>query len=539
MQSYARGPSAPPLLERTIGQVLAESAAANPGGDALISRHQGLRLSYANLREQAEATARGLWGLGIRPGDRVGMWAANCAEWIYLQAATALTGAVLVNVNPAYRSHELAFVLRQSRMKALFLHEKDGRANYLEILGEARHSQDLPLEHVVLLGTGAWDRMLAGGRPYDALPPDPRAVVNIQYTSGTTGSPKGVLLSHHNLLNNAFLIGNAMRVSRADRLCCPVPMYHCFGCVMSSLLCLVYAIPIVFPAPQFQPRATLEAIEAERCTMIYGVPTMFIAELEHPEFARFDLSSLRTGIMAGAPCPIEIMRRVVEDMHCRQMTIAYGQTESSPVIIMSDTEDNLEVRVSTVGRALPHTEVAIVDPQTGQVVETGQCGELRTRGYLVMQGYDGEAEASARAVDREGWLRTGDLAVMRPDGCFHITGRLKDMIIRGGENIYPREIEEFLHLHPKIADVHVVGVPDARLGETVLAWVRLKSGESMTEEELRAHCRGRIAHFKIPQYVRFVDSFPMTVTGKIQKFRIREMEIQARGLEGAAGIRTA
>ena len=538
MQSYARGPALP-LLDKTIGQALADSVARNPAGDALVSRHQGIRLSYKDLQEKARRTARGLWGLGIRPGDRVGMWACNCVEWVYLQLATALTGAVLVNVNPAYRSHELRFVLRKSGMKAIFLNGQDSRAQYLDILNEARRDAELALEHIVLLGTREWDAMLAGGKDTPEPPTAPDNVVNIQYTSGTTGSPKGVLLTHRNLLNNAYVMGRAMRVTAGDRLCSPVPLYHCFGCVMSSLLAVVHGITLVLPAAQFDPLATLTAIDADRCTMIYGVPTMFIAELEHPDFSKYDMSSLRTGIMAGAPCPVEVMRRVVTEMHCGGICVAYGQTESSPGITMSDVEDDLELRVATIGRALPETEVKIVAPGTDEIVETGERGELCTRGYLVMKGYDQEPEATARAVDAEGWLHTGDLAVMREDGYFHIAGRLTEMIIRGGENIYPREVEEFLHDHPKIADVYVVGLPDVKLGEAVLAWVRVKAGERMDEEELREYCRGKIAHFKIPQYVRFVDQFPMTVTGKVQKFRIREQEIVARGLEQAAEIRTA
>ena len=538
MQSYARGPSIP-LLEKTIGQALADSAARVPSALALVSRHQGLRLTFTQLEAEAERVARGLWGLGIRPGDRVGVWACNCAEWIYLQLATAMIGTVLVNVNPAYRSQELRFVLRKSGMKAIFLHERDARANYSEILEEARRDIELPLEHVVLLGAESWSRMLEAGRPYDPPAIAPDDVVNIQYTSGTTGSPKGVLLTHRNLVNNAFVVGEALRITDVDRLCAPVPMYHCFGCVMSSLACVVFGIALVMPAPQFDALATLQAIDAERCTILYGVPTMFIAELEHADFRKYDTTSLRTGIMAGAPCPIEVMKRVATDMHCAQALVAYGQTESSPAITASSVDDPLELRVSTVGRVLPNTEVKIVAPWNNQTVATGERGELCTRGYLVMRGYDGEPEATARTVDSEGWLHTGDLAVMREDGCFHITGRLKEMIIRGGENIYPREIEEFLHSHPKIADVYVVGLPDEKLGETVLAWVKLKSGESMTEDELREHCRGKIAHFKIPQYVRFVDAFPMTVTGKVQKFRIREMEVAERGLEKASTIRMA
>jgi fatty-acyl-CoA synthase len=538
VKSYARGPALP-LLEKTIGQVLSDAVNCNSSGDALISRHQGLRLSYSELQEKAVQTARGLWGLGIRPGDRVGVWACNCAEWVYLQFATALTGAVLVNVNPAYRSHELQFVLRKSGMKAIFLHERDARVHYLDVLKEARKNQDLALAHIVLLGDESWDRMLAGGLEVPPLSIAPDDVVNIQYTSGTTGSPKGVLLTHRNLVNNAYVVGRGMKVTPSDRLCSPVPLYHCFGCVMSSLLAVVHGIALVMPNAQFDALATLQAIAEERCTLIYGVPTMFIAELEHPDFARYDLTSLRSGIMAGAPCPVEIMKRVISDMHCSGMTVAYGQTESSPAITGSGVDDNLEHRVSTIGRVLPETEAKIVAPWNNEILEIGERGELCTRGYLVMKGYDQEPEATARAIDADGWLHTGDLAVMREDGYFHIAGRLKEMIIRGGENIYPREIEEFLHHHPKIADVYIVGLPDARLGEAILAWIRLKAGETMHDEEVREYCRGRIAHFKIPQYIRFVDAFPMTVTGKVQKFRIREQEIEALGLHEAATIRTA
>ena len=538
MKSYARGPALP-LLEKTIGQVLADAVRRNPSGDALVARHQGLRVSYRQLQENAERTARGLWGMGIRPGDRVGIWACNCVEWVYLQVATALTGSVLVNVNPAYRAHELRYVLRKSGMKAIFLHERDARVGYLDILNEARKGQDLALENVVLIGTDGWRAMWRHGVDVPRRTESPNDEVNIQYTSGTTGSPKGVLLTHRNLVNNAYVVGREMMVAHTDRLCSPVPLYHCFGCVMSSLLAMVHGIALVMPAAQFDPLATLQAIDAERCTLIYGVPTMFIAELEHPDFRKYSMSTLRSGIMAGAPCPVEVMKRVVSEMNCVGMTVAYGQTESSPAITMSAADDSLEYRVATIGRVLPETEVKIVAPWNDEILDTGERGELCTRGYLVMKGYDQEPEATTRAIDAEGWLRTGDLAVMREDGYFHIAGRLKEMIIRGGENIYPREIEEFLHQHPKIADVYVVGLPDARLGEAVLAWIKPKAGESMTEGEVRDYCRGQIAHFKIPEYIRFVDAFPMTVTGKVQKFRIRDQEIEARGLQTAAEIKTA
>ena len=538
MLSYARGRHLP-LLEKTIGVALEDAALRNPAGEAIVSRHQGLRLSYQDLRDQVERTTRGLWGLGIRPGDRVGMWASSCAEWVYLQVATTRIGAVLVNVNPAYRSHELRYVLRKSRMKVIFLHERDARVNYLEVLDEARRDQDLALAHAILLGQDSWTRMIRSS----AEPPSHDAnvddVVNIQYTSGTTGSPKGVLLTHRNLVNNAYLCGRTLRVTERDRLCLTVPLYHCFGCVMGSLACIVHRMTLVLPAAQFDALAVLEAVQAEHCTVLYGVPTMFIAELEYPRFREFDLTSLRTGIMAGSPCPVDVMRRVVAEMHCPEITIGYGQTESSPLITMSEVDDDLETRVSTVGRAAAETEVKIVAPGSGATLEIGERGELCTRGYLVMKAYDGEPEATARAVDPEGWLHTGDLATMRPDGAFHIAGRIKEMIIRGGENIYPREIEEFLHGHPKIADVYVVGLPDERLGETLLAWIKLKAGENASDDEIRDFCRGRIAHFKVPQYIRFVESFPMTVTGKIQKFRIREQEIEARGLKHAASIQTA
>jgi fatty-acyl-CoA synthase len=536
--SYAAGAAAP-LLDKTISEVFADTAARFPDRDALIVRHQGVRLAWRELQAEAERTARGLAGLGLRPGDRVGIWASNCLEWILLQLAAARTGTVLVNVNPAYRSHELRFVLKKSRIRALFLHEADSRADYRAILAESRNGEALPLEHVVWIGTPSWQAMIAGGASFPPNPATPDDVANIQYTSGTTGSPKGVLLTHRNLVNNGLCIGLGLKAGPGDRICAPVPLYHCFGSVIGAMVCYVSGAALVLPSAQFDPLATLEAVHHERATAIYGVPTMFIAELEHPEFHRFDLTSLRTGVMAGAPCPIEVMKRVVGDMHCRELTICYGQTEASPVITMSRADDPLELRVATVGRAMPTVEVKIASTGTGEAVPIGQQGELCTRGFLVMKGYDAEPEATARAIDPEGWLHTGDLAVMRPDGYFSFRGRATDTIIRGGENIYPREVEEFLHMHPKIADVYVVGLPDARLGETVLAWVQLKNGVEATEAEIRDFCRGKIAYFKIPQYIRFVDGFPMTVSKKVQKFLIREQEIRERGLENVARIQTA
>lgn len=538
MQSYAAGPAIP-LIEETIGDLFERTVAANPHKEAIVSRHQGLRLTYSELRCEVDRVAAGLWGLGIRPGDRVGMWASSCVEWVYLQVATAKIGAVLVNVNPAYRAHDLAYILERSEMKAIFLYEEDARVNYAEVLKEAcldgRHS----LRSSVLLGSGQWQAMLDAAADPAPGPLDRNDVVNIQYTSGTTGSPKGVLLTHRNLLNNAYLVGNGLRWTSADSLCLPVPLYHCFGCVLGSLQSLVFGATLVLPSGQFDPLAVLRAIHEERCTTVYGVPTMFIAELNHPDFANFETSSLRTGIMAGSPCPVELMKRVVSEMHCKEMTIAYGQTEASPAITQSMSDDPLDVRTSTVGRALPCTEVKVIDPASGEIVDAGTQGELLTRGYLVMKGYDRDPENTARTVDEDGWLHTGDLATMRTDGNFRITGRAKEMIIRGGENIYPREIEEYLHRHPKVADVYVVGVPDERLGEQVLAWIKVHEDESLDEEGVKDFCRERIAHFKIPKYIRFVDEFPMTVTGKVQKFVIREREIELRGLREAASVETA
>ncbi len=524
--SYVRGPDAP-VLEKTIGEALADTAARFPQRDGLIVRHQNVRLSWREFDREVDRTARGLAGLGLQPRDRVGIWSSNCLEWVLLQMACARAGFILVNVNPAYRSHDLGFVLKKSRMRALFLWEKDARADYRAILEEARAGQDLALEHVIWLGADSWLRMLDNGRELPSQPILPNDPVNIQYTSGTTGAPKGVLLTHRNLVNNASLAGAWLGLTEQDRVCNPCPLYHCAGCVVCGLTAMLRGAAVILPSAQFDARAVLEAIDAERATIIGGVPTMFIAQLEHPEFSRFDLRSLRGAWMGGAPCPAELLRRVKEHMHC-EVAVLYGQTESSPLITMSSPDDGFEQRTSTVGCALPNTEVRIVSPGTGETLPVGQQGEICTRGYLVMPGYDGEAEATGRAIDSDGWLHTGDLAVMRPDLHFQITGRAKEMIIRGGENVYPREIEEFLYRHPKIADVYVVGLPDRKLGEVVLAWIRLAAGESATEEEIREFCRGRIAHFKIPQYIRFVDSFPMTVTGKVQKYRIREIELEER-----------
>jgi fatty-acyl-CoA synthase len=536
--SYARGPEAP-LLEETLYTAFARTAERFPANDALIVPHQNIELTFAGLAAEVDRVAGALQAAGLEPGDRFGVWATNCAEWIYLQIAAARTGLVLVNVNPAYRAHELGYVLKRSGIKAIFLHERDRRSEYAAILEEARSAQPgIALKQAIYLATKSWDDFAARSQPPREIAVNPHDVTNIQYTSGTTGSPKGVLLTHHNLGNNGWLIAHALKITERDRICVPVPMYHCFGCVIGTVPMLTAGAAMILPAPAFDALATMHAIERYRATAIYGVPTMFIAELDHPEFSRFDFSSLRTGVMAGAPCPIEVMKRVVSQMHCPQMSVMYGQTETSPVITGSNVDDPLEMRVATVGRPLPNTEVKIVG-LLGETLPIGEQGELCARGYMVMKGYDGDTAATARAVDGEGWLRTGDLATMRPDGCFRITGRAKDLIIRGGENIYPREVEEFLYTHPKVGDVQVVGLPDAKLGETVAAWIRLKPGESATEGEIREYCCGKIAHFKIPQYIRLVDEFPMTVTGKIQKYRIREIEIERRGLQQAAKIETA
>jgi len=537
MLSYSKGPQRP-LFEGTIFDALQQTTERHPNHTALISRHQNARLTFSALFERVERTARGLAGLGLRKDDRVGVWATNCVEWVLLQLAATRIGAVVVNVNPAYRAYELAYVLKKSQMRAIFLFEKDRRSNYGEILAEARAGQSLELRHAIYLESDQWEAVLRNGKE---LPAGCQArsgdVTNIQYTSGTTGSPKGVLLTHSNLMNNAGVIQEGMKITERDRICVPVPLYHCFGCVAGSLVSVLTGATMILPAPTFEPLATMEAIEAERATTIYGVPTMFIAQLDHPDFARFDFHSLRTGVMAGAPCPIEVMKRVVNEMHCPEMTIMYGQTESSPVISMSGVDDSLERRVATVGKACANTEIKIVRPESGDPVDVGEQGELCTRGYLVMKGYDQEPEATAHAIDRDGWLHTGDLATMRTDEYVRVTGRAKDLIIRGGENVYPREVEEFLYTHPKVADVQVVGLPDIKLGEVVAAWIRLK--EPATEEEIRQFCSGKIAHFKIPQYIRFVEEFPLTVTGKVQKFKIRQQEIKMRGLEQAAEIETA
>jgi fatty-acyl-CoA synthase len=549
--SYVHGASEIPLLGETIGRNLDRTVARFPDRDAVISVHQGIRLTYAQFLAAVEEIARGLLALGVEPGDRVGIWSPNNAEWVTLQYATAKAGAIMVNVNPAYRTSELAYALGQSRVSTLVLAPRFRQADYLDMLD--RVAGELPaLNRRVVLGTdtpaGAmgWDQLReAGDRvPADRLREreallqfdDP---INIQYTSGTTGFPKGATLSHHNILNNGFFIGEGCRYTDADRVCIPVPLYHCFGMVLGNLACTTHGATMVYPAEAFDPEATLAAVQSERCTALYGVPTMFIAELEHPRFHEFDYSSLRTGIMAGSPCPVEVMKKVQADMHMAEVTICYGMTETSPVSFQSGTDDPVDKRVSTVGRVHPHVEVKVVDPDSGRVVPRGIPGELCTRGYVVMLGYWDNEEATGEAIDRAGWMHTGDLATLDEDGYANVVGRIKDMVIRGGENVYPREVEEFLYQHPAVGDVQVVGVPDERYGEELCAWVRLREGQAVSGEELREWCRGKIATFKIPRYWRFVDEFPMTVTGKVQKFKMREASIAELGLEAAADARTA
>jgi fatty-acyl-CoA synthase len=549
--SYTHGASPVALLGETIGQNLDRTVARVPDHDAVVSVHQGVRLTYAEFSAAVEEVARGLLALDVQPGERVGIWSPNNAEWVILQYATAKVGAILVNVNPAYRTSELAYALGQSGVSTLVLAPRFRTADYLDMLGQV--AGDLPaLQRRVVLGpdtpAGAmgWDELRdgAGRVPVERLREreallqfdDP---INIQYTSGTTGFPKGATLSHHNILNNGFFIGEGCRYTEADRVCIPVPLYHCFGMVLGNLACTTHGAAMVYPAEAFEPEATLAAVQSERCTALYGVPTMFIAELEHPRFHDFDLTSLRTGIMAGSPCPVEVMKKVQADMHMDQVTICYGMTETSPVSFQTGTDDPVDKRVSTVGRIHPHVEAKVIDPDNGRVVPRGTPGELCTRGYPVMLGYWENDEATAAAIDRAGWMHTGDLATLDADGYANIVGRIKDMVIRGGENVYPREVEEFLYQHPAVGDVQVIGVPDARYGEELCAWVRLRHGQEVTGEELAAWCRGRIASFKIPRYWRFVDEFPMTVTGKVQKFRMRETSVAELGLRAVAGARTA
>jgi len=553
--SYFKGADAPPLLDVTIGDCLADIANRFPDREALVVRHQGVRRTYAAYLEEIDRFAAGLLHLGIGPGDRVGIWAPNGHEWCLTQFATARIGAILVNVNPAYRVFELEYALNTSGCRAIVVAERFKSSNYLDMLqslapelehcapGRLRSAKLPALEFVIRMGEAPTHGMLNFGTVLglgDAADRQrigaigatlsPRDVINIQFTSGTTGNPKGAALTHHNILNNANQVAAGMRFTEQDRLCIPVPMYHCFGMVLGKLACVTRGATAVFPADAFEPGAVLETVEAERCTALHGVPTMFIAELEHPDFARYDLSSLRTGIMAGAPCPVKVMKKVISRMHMSEVLIAYGQTECSPVNHMTLADDPLEKRVETVGRAGPHLEVKIVD-ERGAVAPVGTPGDICTRGYAVMQGYWKDPERTAETIDAEGWLHSGDLGVMDDAGYVRVVGRLKDMIIRGGENVYPREIEEFLFTHPDIQDAKIIGVPDPKYGEEVCAWIQLREGAAaLTADQLRQFCRERIAYFKVPRYIRFVREFPMTATGKVQKFRMREAMVEELGL---------
>jgi fatty-acyl-CoA synthase len=541
--SYVSGPSDVPLLGETIGQCLDRITAAFGGHEALVSCHQNIRYTYSQLQSEIERVARGLMALGIERGDRVGIWSPNCAEWLITQYAVAKAGGILVNVNPAYRLRELEYALRQSEVSVLIAARRFRSADYVSMLRELKADRLPSLRTLVYLGEGIepdarnWHDLCALGDTVELSRLREREAglqfddpANIQYTSGTTGAPKGATLSHHNILNNGFFIGERVRYTADDRICLPVPFYHCFGCVLGSLAALSHGSALVLPAESFDAESCLRAVQEERCTSLYGVPTMFIAQLDHPSFASYRLESLRTGIMAGAPCPVAVMRQVIDRMNMPDVTIAYGMTETSPVSFQSFVNDPLEARVSTIGTIHPHLESKIVDPQTGATVPRGEPGELCTRGYAVMLGYWNDPGATGAAIDAARWMHTGDLAVMREDGYVNIVGRLKDMIIRGGENIYPREIEEFLHLHPKVSEVQVIGVPDVKYGEEVCAWIRLREGHSSTPEEIREFCRGQIATYKIPRYVHFTSEFPMTVTGKVQKFRIREQMMLELGL---------
>jgi len=556
-KSYVSGASERPLLGVTIGEQLDLTAARFPDNEALVVPHQGVRWRYGEFKERVDRLAAGLLALGLEPGDRIGIWSPNNSEWALTQFAAAKAGLILVNINPAYRLAELEYALNKVECRALVTAESFKSSRYIDMLRQLAPALDrahpgalkagkLPhLEIVVRLGAArgggmyAFDEVAeragaAERRRLEALGrvlqfDDP---INIQFTSGTTGFPKGATLSHHNILNNGYFNGVALRLSDRDRVCIPVPLYHCFGMVMGNLMCAAHGAAMVYPGEAFDPLAVLHTVEGERCTVLYGVPTMFIAELDHPEFARFDLSSLRTGTMAGSPCPIEVMRRVVGALHMEEVTIAYGMTETSPVSFQSAVDDPIERRVSTVGRVHPHVEVKIVDEE-GKVVPRGVPGEILTRGYSVMRGYWNDEAKTAEAIDRAGWMHTGDRGTIDEDGYGNIVGRIKDMVIRGGENVYPREIEEFLYRHPKVQDVQVIGVPDEKYGEELCAWIRLRDGEDADADEIKAFCKERIAHFKVPRYVKFVDGFPMTVTGKVQKFKMREAMIAA--LAGAEG----
>lgn len=555
--SYVSGTSDTPLLFQTIGEALEGAAEQYGERDALIMRHQDIRMSYSELNAAVDQLAAGLMTLGLEVGDRIGIWAPNRVEWVLTQFATAKLGLILVNINPAYRIAELEYALNQVECRAIVIADQFKSSDYVAMLNEIApelgqsepgdlDAARLPhLKHVICTADKPVPGMLRFADINDAGTPDlksrlpeiargldPDDPINIQFTSGTTGMPKGATLTHFNVVNNGFFVGRAMKFSEADRLCIPVPLYHCFGMVMGVLTCTTHGAAMIFPGEGFEPGDVLSAVNEEKCTALHGVPTMFIGELDHPEFSKVDFSSLRTGIMAGAPCPVEVMKRVQREMHMEEVTIAYGMTETSPVSFQSDTDDPLDKRVSTVGRIMPHVQVKVIN-EDGQVVPRGEKGELCTRGYSVMRGYWNDPEKTADSIDGGGWMHTGDLAILDEEGYCNIVGRVKDMIIRGGENIYPREIEEYLYRHPKIQDVAVFGVPDERYGEAVAAWVQVREGESLDDEEIRKFCKGQIAHYKVPTHIRFVDQFPMTVTGKIQKFAMRDAMAGELGLAEA------
>jgi fatty-acyl-CoA synthase len=553
--SYSRGADQPPLIELCIGEILDQVALHYPESPALILRGEKLRFNWRELQAEVERTARGLMALGFVRGDRVAIWATNVSQWLLMQFATAKAGVILVNLNLRFRAHELEFVLQQSGCKGLVMQHAFRDCDYVETLrhlapeldhcaaGQLQAERLPQLRQVVYLGENppvgmmSWSQMLAEGErisPAELRAREssltPHDTINIQYTSGTTGQPKGAELSHYNVANNGRFIGDSMKLTERDLVCIPVPFYHCFGMVLGNMACLTHGSAMVIPSDFFDPLATMQTIHEERCTAVYGVPTMFIAEFSHPRFSEFDFTSLRTGIMAGSLCPIELMRRVIREMHCTELTICYGLTEASPVITQTTTEDTIERKVTTVGRALPHTEVKIVDPNTGQTVPLGENGELCTRGYLVMNGYYNDPEGTAATIEPDGWLHSGDIASMDEYGYVTITGRLKEMIIRGGENIYPREIEEFLYSCPGIKDVQVIGVPSEKYGEEVMAWVIAHEGVTLEAEAIQAFCRGEIANFKIPKFIKFVDAFPTTASGKVQKFIMRRIAIEEMGL---------
>nr|HET6901723.1 AMP-binding protein [Ktedonobacteraceae bacterium] len=562
--SYTSATSDTPLLGLTIGDMFDLTVEKYPDHPALISRHQNVRLSYRELQAQVNQCAKGLMQLGFQKGERVGIWSPNRSEWCITQFATSKIGVILVNINPAYRLHELEYALKQSGCSGIVIAPEFKTSNYTEMLytlapelqscepGKLVSARLPDLMKVIRLGSEEkpgmfnWDALMAMGsavtdeqlleRQRQQEFDDP---INIQYTSGTTGFPKGATLSHHNILNNGYFMARLQNFSDKDKLCIPVPLYHCFGMVMGNLGCITHGAAMIYPSEGFEPLAVLQAVEEEKCTALYGVPTMFIAELDYPDFRKFDLTSLRTGVMAGSPCPVEVMKKVISLMHMSDVEICYGMTETSPVSTQTKIDSPLDKRVGTVGVIHPHLEIKIVDPSTGQIVPIGAAGELCTRGYSVMLGYWNNPEATANAIDQARWMHTGDLATMDAEGYINIVGRIKDMIIRGGENVYPREIEEFLYTHPKVSDVQVIGVPDPKYGEEIMAWVKVKPGEQLTAEELKEFCKGQIAHYKVPRYIKFVDTFPMTVTGKIMKFQMRQQSTEELGLQGAASIETA